>query len=69
MASTKSPDEEPLVGSQQPRIRVTPEAPANEAADVAEVCSAYGLDLDPWQREVFAAGLGLESDEPGAQFA
>lgn len=69
MASTKSPDDEPLVGSQQPRIRVTPEAPANEAADVVEVCAAYGLILDEWQQEVFATGLGLESDEPVARFA
>jgi hypothetical protein len=63
MGSTKSPDDEPLVGSQQPRIRVTPDAPANDAADVAEVCSAYGLELDEWQRNVFEAGLGLDDSD------
>jgi hypothetical protein len=69
VASMKSEGDEPLVGSQQPRIRVTPEAPANDAADLIDLAADYGLVLDPWQCEVFKAGLGLESGEPGARWS
>lgn len=55
-----------LLGVQQPRVRVTPAAPADDSADVVALAADYGLVLDPWQCEVFGAGLGLESDRPGA---
>ena len=51
-------------GVQVPRIRVTPEAPADDSADVIELARDYQLILDPWRCEVFRAGLGLESEQP-----
>lgn len=51
-----------LVGQQEPRIRVAPAVPANDAADVIELCSAFGLELDEWQRISLEAGLGLRED-------
>ena len=57
----KSEDGGLLVGVQTPRIRVTPEVPANDAADLVELAAAYGLVLDPWQVGVFEAGLGVDS--------
>lgn len=68
MVSMKSAADEPLSGVQVPRIRVTPEAPADDSADVIELARDYQLILDPWQCEVFRAGLGLESEQPGAPF-
>ncbi len=68
MESTKSGGDEPLVGSQQPRIRVTPEAPANDAADVIALAADYNLILDEFQCEVLRAGLGVESPEPGSKW-
>jgi hypothetical protein len=64
MESMKSPAAELLVGVQEPRIRVTPPAARNDAADVVEMAACYGLTLDPWQVAVFEAGLGLD-DTPG----
>lgn len=68
MESTKS-DGVGLLGVQQPRIRVTPVAPADDSADVIALASEYGLSLDVWQQEVFRAGLGVESPEPGARWS
>lgn len=57
----KSPAVE-LLGQHQPRIKVMPTAPANDAADVVELCSAFGLELDGWQRIALESGLGVKPD-------
>ena len=61
MVLTRSRDVEPL-GQQEPRIKVVPNSPVSDAADVIELCSCYGLDLDPWQRIALEAGLRLRDD-------
>jgi hypothetical protein len=65
--SMRSDDAE-LLGVQRPRIRITPPAPADDADDVIALAADYGLLLDEWQCEVFRAGLGLESPEPGSRW-
>lgn len=52
----------PLVGQQQPRLRVVPPAESNSAAEVRELAAAYGLMLDDWQHEVSLAALGEQAD-------
>lgn len=41
-------------------MKVTPTAADSDARDVVELCSAYGLQLDDWQRIALAAGLGVD---------
>lgn len=51
-----------LLGVQEPRIRVTPAAPGDDSGDVVELAACYGLELDPWQQDVFTAGLGVDGE-------
>ena len=61
MESTKSPSVE-LLGQQQPRLKVTPTAAADDAANIIEMCACYGLVLDPWQQMALQCGLRLGDD-------
>ena len=61
MESTRSPSVE-LLGQQQPRLKVTPTAAADDAADVIEMLACYGLVLDPWQQMALQCGLRLGDD-------
>ena len=61
MVLTRSPSGE-LLGQQQPRLKVTPTAAADDAADVVEMLGCYGLVLDPWQQMALQCGLRLGDD-------
>ncbi len=61
MVLTRSPSGE-LLGQQQPRLKVTPTAAADDAADVIEMRACYGLVLDPWQQTALQCGLRLGDD-------
>ena len=61
MVLTRSPSGE-LLGQQEPRLKVTPTAAADDAADVIEMCACYGLVLDPWQQTALQCGLRLSGD-------
>ena len=37
-------------GSQEPRIKIEPERVASDGADAALLMSAYGYELDEWQK-------------------
>ncbi len=58
----KSPHVELPAGTQSPRIRHAPNVRGNAWEDVADLCKAYGLVLDPWQENVLSAGLGERTD-------
>ena len=51
-----------LGGQAPPRIRHAPATRANAWEDVSDLCSAFGLELDPWQEDVLRAGLAERSD-------
>lgn len=51
-----------LKGVQEPRIANYPLAVASDAADCAELASAYGLVPDQWQRNVLDAWMGRKAD-------
>lgn len=56
-----------LLGEAQPRVLVTPRgARANSWQDVADISSAFGIDLDPWQELVLEAAMGERSDHTWA---
>ena len=61
MVLTRSPSGE-LLGQQEPRLKVTPTAAADDAADVIEMLACYGLVLDPWQQMALQCGLRLGDD-------
>ena len=61
MVSTKSPDVG-LLGQQEPRLKVTPIAAVDDAADVIDLLACYGLVLDPWQQMALECGLRLGDD-------
>lgn len=46
------------VGMQSPSVQLVPEYGHSAGNDVVELCAAYGLDLDPWQRHVLVESLG-----------
>lgn len=50
-------------GSQEPRLRVEPERTSTDGTDAADLISAYGSTLDPWQRLVLDCWLGKGADE------
>lgn len=50
-------------GSQEPRIKVEPQRAETDGTDAALLMSAYGYELDPWQRLVLDCWLGR--DESG----
>lgn len=49
-----------MTGSQQPRIQVEPHRTETDGEDAALLMSAYGVELDPWQRLVIDCWLGKE---------
>lgn len=49
-------------GSQTPRVSTFPQAAYSSGPDVADLCAAAGLVLDPWQRYVLDHGLGETPD-------
>ena len=51
-----------MKGSQEPRIRIEPERVSTDGKDAAELMSAYGNHLDPWQELVVECWLGLDDD-------
>ena len=50
-------------GRQEPRLRIEPERAYTDGEDAAELVSAYGYDLDPWQRLVIDAWLGRDASD------
>lgn len=48
-------------GVQTPTKSSIPEWRENHWQDVVELCSAYGLDLDPWQQNVIKAASGEDA--------
>lgn len=51
-----------LAGVQTPSFSYLPESETNSAGDAIELASAYGLELDEWQRTVLSGGLGEKRD-------
>lgn len=49
-------------GSQEPRIRIEPERVASDGEDAALLMSAYGYELDEWQRLVVDCWLGKDDN-------
>ena len=47
-------------GSQEPRIKIEPERVASDGADAALLMSAYGYELDEWQKNVVDCWLGKD---------
>ncbi|MBC6458413.1 terminase large subunit [Actinomadura sp. HBU206391] len=60
--------EPPLLGAQQPRICVTPEALSSAGQEAFELAASAGLHLDPWQRMVLDVALGERADGKWAAF-
>lgn len=56
MSSTNSPS------AATPRVRRQPDADRNDAAEVVDLCAAYGTALDPWQVDALEAGCGVRAD-------
>lgn len=49
-------------GSQEPRIQIEPKRAASDGEDAALLMSAYGYELDDWQRKVLNCWLGLDEN-------
>lgn len=49
-------------GSQEPRLKVEPDRTTTDGVDAADLMSAYGSALDPWQRLVLDCWLGMDSE-------
>ena len=49
-----------MIGSQEPRIRIEPLRTATDGEDAALLMSAYGYELDPWQKLVLDCWLGVD---------
>lgn len=47
-----------MIGVQTPSVELVPEYAFSSGPDVIELCDAYGLSLDPWQRHVLTNALG-----------
>ena len=45
-------------GIQTPSFSLAPKSSYNSADDIVELCAAYGLRLDEWQRNVLKASMG-----------
>ena len=52
-----------MKGSQEPRIKIEPDRVATDGADAAVLMTAYGYNLDDWQKSVLDCWLG--QDESG----
>ena len=50
-------------GRQKPRIAKEPGFIYSDGDDAAELVSAYGYDLDPWQKRVLTCWLGRDEDD------
>ena len=50
-------------GRQEPRIALEPDYAYSDGEDAAELASAYGYDLYPWQRKVLTSWLGRGTDD------
>src|SRR5688572_23547447 len=50
------------LAAQVPTVRLAPSVRANGWEDVADIASAYGLLLDPWQENVLQAAMGERAD-------
>lgn len=57
-----------LLGAQEPRLLVRPEAVSSAGAEAVELAEAAGLLLDPWQRLALEVGLGERADGSWAAF-
>ena len=44
-------------GAQTPSVELVPSGAGGTAADVADLCAAYGLVLDPWQEHVLSGAM------------
>ena len=51
-----------MKGSQEPRIKIEPQRTSTDGSDASLLMSAYGFDLDPWQRMVLDCWLGRDDD-------
>ena len=49
-----------MQGSQKPRICIEPTRVKTDGEDAALLMQAYGVTLDPWQRDVLDCWLGLD---------
>ena len=49
-------------GSQEPRYRIEPQRISSDGPDAAILMSAYGSELDPWQKSVLDCWLGKDAD-------
>ena len=50
-------------GTQEPRIRIEPEAARTDGPMASELVGAYGYELDPWQRDVLASWLARDETD------
>lgn len=51
-----------LLGAQQPRVSSLPDFATSAGDEAIEFCTAAGLHLDPWQRNVLHGALGERAD-------
>ena len=49
-----------MKGSQEPRIKIEPKRAASDGEDAALLMSAYGYELDEWQKDVLDCWLGKD---------
>ena len=47
-------------GSQEPRIKIEPARATTDGPDAAELMSAYGVELDEWQKTILDCWLGRD---------
>ena len=52
-----------MKGSQEPRIQIEPSRITSDGEDATLLMSAYGCELDPWQRLVLDCWLGKDKNE------
>lgn len=50
-------------GNQKPRIVYVPKYVYSDGDDASELVSAYGFDLDPWQKDVINVWLGRDKND------
>lgn len=51
------------IGNQTPRIALEPKSAYSDGEDAAILVSAYGFDLDPWQKQVINVWLGRDKND------
>lgn len=67
-AAVERRDAPPLVGSQEPRLRIVPEYISSAGQEAIELCALAGLILDPWEQLVLMDMLGERPDGKWASF-